>query len=155
MFFYGIHEVKKRVIEFLQDTLGNRPLFENVGIYNHHPKDREREKILVVVSGSSKEHLQLSPDNFLTKDLGYASLAKVTDANGEHHGYFLSWAVDDYSTYQTMANRVGPGVYYLTLQDVTDTGATLLIDVLGVEKRESVLYNYTGEATVQIAHPPT
>lgn len=154
MFFYAIHEVKKRVIVFLQDTLGNRPLFENVAIFNHYPKDREREKINVIVTGSSKDHIQLSPDNFITKELGYVSQAKVTDEAGEHPGYFLSWAVDDFSTGETMGNRVGPGVYYLTLQDVTDTGATLLIDVMGVAKRELVLYNYTGETRIQLDHYP-
>lgn len=154
MFFYGIHEVKKRVIEYLQDTLGHRPLFENVAIFNHHPNDQERAKINVVVTGSSSEQIQLSPDNFVQTDLGYASQAKVTDAQGEHPGYFLAWVADDYSTLDASTHRVDPAVYYLTMTEVSGNQATLQIDVLGVIKREVVLFNYTGETVLQLAHYP-
>lgn len=150
MFFYGIHETKKRVIEILQDLLNPRPLFEDVLISNHYPKNREREKVTVIVSGSSADQVRLSPDDYMSTNRDFSSLAKVEP----HPGYFLEWARDDNSTAEAIQNRVDPSIYYFTLKDVTDTDATLQIDVMGVARNEVVLFNYTGEQTLQLEHFP-
>jgi hypothetical protein len=149
VFFYGIHETKKRVIEFLQDTLGNRPLFSRVTIQNAYGKT-ERDKINVIVTGSSNQVQQLSPDNFLQADIGYSIQAKVDN----HPGYFLAWVRDDLSSPESNLNRVDPGIYFLTLKNVDQQGGILQIDVLRVVKREVVLFNYTGETQIQLEHFP-
>lgn len=134
--------------------MGNRPLFDRVQILNHYPDQVERDKINVIVTGSSLDQIQLSPDNFVQADYGYAVQAKVTDDVATHEGYFLSWVRDDLSTEEAITNRVDPGVYYLTLDNVTDESATLLIDVLRVVKREVVLFNYAGETQAQLENFP-
>lgn len=129
-------------------------MFDHVQILNHHPDQVERDKINVIVTGSSMDQIQLSPDNFVQADYAYAVQAKVTDDTTEHPGYFLGWVRDDLSSEEAITNRASPGIYYLTLDNVTDESASLFIDILRVEKREVVLYNYAGESQAQLEHYP-
>lgn len=153
-YFIGIHELKVKVASLLQEKLSKNPLFENSSIaYNHHPRDLEREKTSILITGSAADFQRLSPDNFLSMEESRVSLAQV----GIEPGQFIRWVKENCEEdLPEGVEPVDPGIFYIRVEEnfPDQREFTVSVKILRRVDDEEILYNYMGEREVVLDTAP-
>jgi hypothetical protein len=84
--------IKNRILNEINETLGRHPLYkDDTKAYHKYNMQKERPQSGVIMTGSSANREQLSPDDYMADLASHCSLAKA----GTNPGISIEWVWED------------------------------------------------------------